>query len=293
MGMNGGSQEYALGIWNIFLKDNFGYDIIKKQWELMPEFRALQAIENSFSDYNTSFEEQLNKFGIWTYFTNYRSIPDRYFEDAKYYPLVAPIANLQISGSVMPVQLSSAPVSNNFIAFFNPQNLDSVVSLITNADVNNGINNTYTSLSFTFNLYTYAQDGSTKLTDNYFENFSAGQPAFWITSAILNNKVIDTSSYVVQNTGYVFPSPFNYKKSAFIYIPAQPDAFGNTEVNIYNIAMKLVYSTSQKVDYIYGHKVVRWNALDNHNNKVSSGVYIYVTKSGSDIKKGKLVIFNE
>ena len=57
--------------------------------------------------------------------------------------------------------------------------------------------------------------------------------------------------------------------------------------------MKLVYSTNQKVNYIYGQKVVRWNGLDNHNNKLSSGVYIYVTKSGDEIKKGKLVIFNE
>ncbi len=46
LGKNFGSrnQEYGLAIWNIFLKDNFGYDIIKKEWQLLPQMRALQAI---------------------------------------------------------------------------------------------------------------------------------------------------------------------------------------------------------------------------------------------------------
>ena len=57
LGLNGTLQEYALAIWNIFLKDNFGFDIIKKQWQLMPQLRALQAIANSFTDYNTSFRK--------------------------------------------------------------------------------------------------------------------------------------------------------------------------------------------------------------------------------------------
>jgi hypothetical protein len=291
--MNGGTQEYALAIWNIFQKDVFGYGIVKKQWELMPQMRALQAIANSFTDYNTSLGEQLNKFGIWTYYTNYRSIPNSYFEDALYYPVIQPVTDLQISSSTTAIQLSSAPVSNNFITIINPQNLDSLVSLITNADVSDGISSTDTSLSFNYSLYNFAQSGSTKLTDNYFENFSADKPAFWITSAILNNKIIDSSSYVVQNVNYVFPSPFNYKKSAFLYIPAKPDTYGYAEVDIYNIAMKLVYSTNQKVNYVYGQKVVRWDGMDKNNRKLSSGVYIYVTKSGDEIKKGKLVIFNE
>lgn len=292
LGSNVSPVEYAMAIWNIYLKDTFGYDIIKKQWELMPEMRALQAIANAFADYNTTFGEQLNKFGVWTYYTNYRTIPNKYFEDAAYYPTVQPVANLLISSS-SPVQLVSKPVSNNFITILNPQNRDSVVSIITNADVDNGVNNTDADLPFSFSLYNYPRDGSTRLTDNYFEYFSADRPAFWVTSAVINNRLIDTSFFVLQNINYVFPSPFNYSKSKYIYIPAQPDANGYTELDVYNISMKLVYSTNQLVNYIYGQKVIRWNALDNHNSKLSSGVYIYVTKSGNDIKKGKLVIFNE
>jgi len=33
--------------------------------------------------------------------------------------------------------------------------------------------------------------------------------------------------------------------------------------------------------------------LDNNNNKVGSGVYIFVIKQGDEVIKGKVVIFNE
>jgi hypothetical protein len=292
--MNDGLQEYALAIWNIFLKDEYGYDIIKKQWELMPQMRALQAIENTLADYQTSFTQELNKFGIWTYFTNYRTVPGyHYFEDAQYYPVIQPVANISISSSTTNVNLTSAPVSNNFIAFFNPANQDSLVTIITNCDVTKGIYNIDTNLTFNFTLSNTPQNGSITLTNNYYETFSTDQPAFWNSSVILNNQVISKEAPVVENLDYAFPSPFNYTRNAFIYIPANPDVSGGTFINIYTPAMKLMYSVYQPLIYIYGQKVIRWNGLDKNNNRLSSGVYIYVTKSGDEIKKGKLVIFND
>lgn len=304
LGYNGTLQEYALAIWNFYLKDLFGYGIIKRQWELMPQMRALQAIANSIADYNTSFGEQFNKFGIWTYYTNYRTKPGSYFEDASYYPVVQPTAVLQMKDSTISINSTSVPVSNNFITFTRKDTLvstkdslsskvDTLVTIITNIDIDNGISNTTAELPFDFTLYDYQQNGSTKLADNYYEAFTADKPAFWITSAILNTKVIDSTIYIVQNLDYAFPSPFNYKNNAFLYIPAQPDTYGDTFLNIYNVAMKLVYSTNQNVINYLGHKVLRWNGLDNQNKKLSTGVYIYVTKSNNEIKKGKLVILNE
>jgi hypothetical protein len=291
---SGNLQEYALAIWNIFLKDKYGYDIIKKQWELMPQMRALQAIENTLADYQTSFTQELNQFGIWTYFTNYRTVPSyHYFEDASYYPVIQPVANLTLSSSTININLTSAPVSNNFISFFNPATKDSLATIITNCDVEKGIDHIDTNLAFNFSLSNTPQNGSITLTNNYYETFNTDQPAFWNSSAILNNQVINSEVPIVENSNFVFPSPFNYKKNAYIYIPANPDVSGGTFVNIYTPAMKLVYSVYQPLIYIYGQKVIRWNGLDNNNYKLSSGVYIYVTKSGDNVKKGKLVIFNE
>ena len=76
------NNGYNLAHWNIFLKDKFGYDIIKRQWELFTQFRALNAIVTSLNEAGTTFGSKFNEFGAWTFFTNYRTIPGKYFEEA-------------------------------------------------------------------------------------------------------------------------------------------------------------------------------------------------------------------
>ena len=69
----------------------------------------------------------------------------------------------------------------------------------------------------------------------------------------------------------------------------------NVDFNIYTIGMELVYKSEETLKFFpeVDQYVVKWNVRDNKNKKLSSGVYIYVIKSGDDIIKGKLVIFNE
>ncbi len=86
------NNGYNLAIWNIYLKDNYGFDIIKKQWQFMPQMRAMNAINSSLNSYGSNFKFDLNRFGIWTYYTGYRAIPGRYFLEASNYPLLAPIS---------------------------------------------------------------------------------------------------------------------------------------------------------------------------------------------------------
>jgi hypothetical protein len=58
--------------------------------------------------------------------------------------------------------------------------------------------------------------------------------------------------------------------------------------------MKLVYSSTVSLIKLDNVKpVIMWSGKDNNNQKLSSGVYIYVLKSGNTVKKGKIVIFNE
>ncbi len=38
---------YNLAIWNIYLKQRFGFEILKQQWEMIPTLEAIRSIENS------------------------------------------------------------------------------------------------------------------------------------------------------------------------------------------------------------------------------------------------------
>jgi len=284
----GQNQEYGLAIWNIFLEENFGYGIIKKQWQLMPQMRALQAISNSLIDYNTTFGAQFNKFGTWVFYTNYRAVSG-YFSSAADYPIAQPISTLQIIPPSKTVEISTFPVTNTFIQFVNPANSDTLVSLISNVDVAQGIDSVNNYIPF---KYTLNAQGSENFS--YSENFSAAKPAFWLVSGFLNNKPFESGIYFVENNDFAFPSPFYYNKNSYIYIPVKPDASSNVNLNVYSSSMNLVYSKQQTVGSpVNGKYVIVWNAMGNNGEKLPTGVYIYMTKSGGNITKGKLVIFNE
>ena len=45
-----GGDGYDLAIWNIYLQKKFDYDIIKRQWQLMPQMRAIEAINQSITE---------------------------------------------------------------------------------------------------------------------------------------------------------------------------------------------------------------------------------------------------
>jgi hypothetical protein len=284
-------QEFALGIWNIYQKDRFGFGIIKKEWELMPRMRAMNAINTAIQEYGSSLGTELNTFGVWMYYTNYRTIPGQYFKDASYYPKVKSVSTL-IFNSGMSIHLAAQPVSNSFVTIINPSNNDTLVTIIANSDVDKAINNNTSFFNFNLNLYNYPETGTIKITDNYYTKFTADNNTVWTIADILNNSVVKTSQGLNGQTSSPFPSPFKYTTNAFLYIPINPENNSNVQFNVYTISMSLVYSSDQTIDSYNGQTVIKWNGRNSSNGELATGVYIYTIKSGSNIITGKIVIFN-
>ena len=44
------------------------------------------------------------------------------------------------------------------------------------------------------------------------------------------------------------------------------------------------------IDYVNGQKVIKWNCRIRKNEKLHSGIYIYIIKSGDNLTKGKIGI---
>ena len=285
-------QEFALGIWNIYQKDRFGFGIIKKEWSLMPNEVAMDCINDAIQDYGSSLGTELNTFGIWMYYTNYRTVPGKYFEDASYYPLVTPLSTLNFSNGLS-FQLETGPSSNCFVSIINSASLDTLITIVTNSDVQDAIDNTDSLYSFNAAYYNSQAGGAKEITSNYYINFSAAKSMYWTNGEILNNIIINSGQSLAGQINYVFPSPFNYSKNAYLYIPVSQVNDLNIQFNVYTIAMKLVYSSSQALTYFNGQKVIKWNGKNSSENKLPTGVYIYVVKNGDSFTKGKLVIFNQ
>ncbi len=290
-GLNGTIQEFALGIWNIYQKDRFGFGIIKREWELMPQMRAMDAINTAIQEYGSSFATELNTFGIWMYYTNFRTIPGKYFEDAAYYPVVTPVTTLKFDTGLSTV-LGTGPSSNCFVTIANSSNTDTLEFIITNSDVQDAIDSTENFYSINFRILNHYVEGAENIR-NYYVVFNAKNGAFWTTAEVLNNRIVIPGQNLAGQINFSFPSPFNYGKDPFIYVPVNQVDNSDVQFNVYSITMNLVFSSYETISYYNGEKVVKWNAKNSNNNKLPTGVYIYVVKSGDMVGKGKLVIINQ
>jgi hypothetical protein len=284
-------QGYDLAIWNIFLKEEFDFRILKRQWELLPANRAMDAIAKSIGERGSNFQDLFNKFGVWTFFTGYRTIPGRYFEEGSRYPVMKNIIQMPFSPPSDSFTVSVHPVTHNYVALI--QQTDSLIVLISNSDYKSSIVDPYSTFSARYELYSDSAEGLNKLTEGYFSRFTpSGSSAFWVTSEFLNNQLLK-EGFVRIETQAAFPSPFRYSQHSNIYIPVKQNFEEDVELYIYSASMDLVYNRRIPYFRMFGKDIVSWNGLTYGNQKLGSGIYVYVVKSGDDISKGKIVIFND
>jgi hypothetical protein len=292
---------YNLAIWNIFLEKRFGFDLLKQQWELIPNQFAITAINNSLIIFGSTFPRELNEFGIWTYYTNYRSVPGLYFEESAAYPLVIPTTSIQFNPPSQQADMSSAPVANNFVRFNITSHNDTLIAIVTNADAGAAASNPNQFFPFQYTLFSDGNSGDRKVTDEYSSNFNVTNGSFWSLSEILNDIIVRRDSVIKPSAGsinYSYPNPFSYTRNyvtgSFIFFPLNADAGETVDFNVFSSGMQLAYESEKNIQILPGdQRGVSWNGLDNDNKKLASGVYIYVIKRGDDVETGKVVIFNE
>jgi hypothetical protein len=292
------NDGYNLAIWNIYLQNNFDFDILKRQWELMPGNDALKAIALSIDESFSTFGNELNKFGVWTYFTNSRATSGRYFEEASNYPLITPTATVSFTPPSKTYDMTVGPVANYYLKINLPSSDGVFYSIITNSDYEKTSNQT---LPFSFSIYQDTVNGEKVINDFYSVSFDkAGQP-FWNNAGILNNIVVygDSSYSIPEIEGESFAYPMPIKKSATntLYIAFQSNGTIGEEVdlNIYSAGVEQYYTGKKIIQSAYLKNSNKYCeiSLNKSDFDFPSGVYIYVIKSGDEIFKGKLVIFND
>lgn len=291
---------YNLAHWNIFIKDVFDFNLIKEQWEMMPVERAVSVINNTLFLRGSTFAREYNRFGIWTYFTSFRSVPGLYFDEAENYPLISPMVTIQYPQFTY-AQSEANPASNNFVLFSITPNYDTLNVIVTNGDLNAVLNDDQQTFTFKYTLFSDTVTGTRKFGNYYSADFSNPDNSVWSISEILNDVVVleDTVPQpVAGEIDYAYPNPFNYKSDylslPLIFFPVEAEIGEEASLNIYSIGMQLVYAAGKNIQNLPGSKRgISWNGLDEDGNKLASGVYIYVIRRGDEIVKGKVVIFNE
>jgi hypothetical protein len=290
---------YNTATWNIFLQQHFNdYDIIKRQWELMPSTRAINAISISLFEYGSSFAREFNRYGIWMFYTNYRTVPGKYFEEAIEYPLVQPTVAVQFTPPSQMLDMSSRAAAHSFINFVVSANNDSLTAIVSNGDVQSAVNALGSFFDFDYTLYSDSSSGNRYLTPNYSSDFVVENFNWWSVSEILNNLLVreDTTSYspLAEGNSFAFPNPFVYEKNFNrINIAFNGNNGDIVDFNVYSLSMDLIHSSSALVGPLVNNSLgITWNIHDENSGRLATGVYIYVIKNGDTVTKGRFVIFN-
>lgn len=296
----GGNEGYDLAIWNIFLKERYDFTILKRIWEIMRAKKAVVAIAEALNERGESFKEELNEFGIWCYFTNYRAKPELYFEEGVSYPLISPMNTYTFYPPKKQYTITSNPISNNyhFFVFEDTESIDdTLVSIITNCDISSEISDNKNTIQFDYILASSNSEGFKKLRDNIYSKIVANDNDLYLLSEMnIYNHIEINPETEFRNEEFVYPQPFKYQSGVIknrLKIPAPKSSTGEIELYVYSVDMNLVFSGPLPSMPAGDFEVIKWDGMDTSGEKLPSGVYIYIAKSYQATKKGKLVIQNE
>lgn len=296
------TDGYSIAIWNIFLQKNFGFEILKRQWNMIPGNPALKAIALSFDEEGTNFGNELNRFGIWSYFTNTRNIyPGEYFPEAGNYPLLIPTAVMNFTPPSKTYNMSASATANYFLQINLPDQDGVFNTIITNSDYSSAINNPNTTFNFSYSVFDDTSSGIIPISKKYSVLFDKTNQQYWNNAGILNNVVVygDTSYLIPEiiSETFAYPNPVKRSSRNNLKIVFQEKADVNKEVNvnIYSAGLSLYYEGNKNIisSYLKDEKQYCEILLTAEEIKFPTGVYFYVIKSGSKVHKGKMVIFND
>lgn len=306
------NNGYNLAIWHIFLKDRFGFDIIKRQWELMPTNRALTSMAKSIQEAGSVFEFELTLFGLWSYFTNHRSVSGSYFEEARFYPQLSPTANPAFNPPSQLYTISGFPAANYFLRTINSSSSDTIVSIFGNGDYQKALGTSISPQTSNYTLFFDTTSGDYKIGNFYSASFNPGENPFWRQAEIINNVPLTGDSMTIvkdiKKELYAFPNPYRYnnpqRAGDFLKMPVEIEPNKEVDVSIFTVSMDLVnsfvlvtrpHNLKDVSSNVYRQiSVVEWDKPVNlKGENLASGIYVYVIRSGNDYTTGKFVVFNE
>ncbi len=275
---------YNLAIWNLFLQKKYDYLIIFEQWRNMRTMRAAYAIEKSLNELGSDITKELREFGVWTFFTNFRTQPGKYFDDAALFPLVRPALSFDIPPSsnnefTLP-PLATAYVQTVVESSSRP---DTVMFAVVNGDVASLFVSPYDRTVYDITVYDDNSSGSFSIGSSYTYDYASSKPATSGIVEFINNDFPGGSN----SEAKIYPQPFIPQKHTQLIIELD-EPTSSVEFAVYGVDMSRKVKAEIPVWGEGGEVRIDKNLLN-----LPSGIYIFTLRYNEKDHKGKFVIINE
>ena len=303
--INGTLRQYGMSIFLHFINKKFGPDLLVKMWENMHLQSAMQTIEKVVNEETeSSFEAELQEFYVWNYFTGTRADTLNYYSEGNLYPDLVFNEVIEDFNDTSLV-IINRHLSAQYYAFRRPLsgtfqvNLDGLAedsdfwsaSLVLNDDFNqpkvqqvtftNGISGTASIFSF----------GSSPelvlILSNSSQLPKSGQYQMNVSITITEPSAIANSLLPT------IPSPANFTIIDKIKIPFEIGEPDEVELRIYSLSGMLVkrFPKVSLTPAKYEHSTpFVWDGNSDDNQRVPSGIYIYILKGDNFIKREKMAV---
>ncbi len=262
-----GNSEYANCLYLKMLTRLHGVSIIRKIWEHIVRYPALQAIDLTLKNYNDSFDKSFNEYAGWLYFSGHHADSVHYFKDgALFRDLAVSRDSEELNKDLNYLTMRHVRILVDETGFYKAQ-----VRCPSNAG----------RLSHILN----SQEIQPSVSFNKSQYFSQSQRYPLIV--VLTNATMNT----IENIAYHFQkAPTMVKKNPvviagysnqvqFLNVPQQAD------IVIYNILGQKIKTVRSS-----GSMSTFWDLRDRWNRRVPAGTYVFLIKGQGLRATGKFVV---
>lgn len=305
---NSPTHEYGLSIWGHFLNKKYNRFIMREIWE---EFKnnmpILDAIDETLKNHNSIFDDDLNEFYTWNYFTGSRADVVNYYDEGAEYPelemidivaaikdTIIPISNkyltpsyILLEGLIPTYYEINAKTSDNVkidlwrnkIMLFEPMG-PVIPVLFRNTD---SLTNSAEIMNQEVNSEALIVSTSVARTDNKFDEERK-------YNMDIEVKIIEIPAYKRNSLRDIYPNPFIFGEHNDVTIEFTLERISDVKLLIISSSGRIVNKIEER-NMSEGRLHKRsWDGLNENNVPVPSGIYFCQLRTGDFSETKKIAV---
>ncbi|MBI4546517.1 MAG: hypothetical protein HY707_00950 [Ignavibacteriae bacterium] len=281
---------YSRAIWGKFIEKRFSRDMFLQTWKNIRQVRALQALDQALFSVGSSFREAFLEWTIWNFNTGPNSDTIKYYAEGKNYPRIDTNACIEymhvdrsfadsiqaISSVYFPVGILASPSQTC-------QNSPQMMVIISNLNFAEAYSNQR--FSFRYDMSDVGNETFKQLVNGVYVKLNVPDPANWTSQETVPSIVTDV---------VVYPNPFFLKENKLLKFRLPNTTQQIASLYIFSSSLDRIYSGDLPVIELKPLEPgVAWNARDETNALIPSGIYFFVLTTNDKTYKGKFSVIRE